>query len=361
MNEGRAEQTDVTLPSWKEVLSTPPPRRVFDEPATPADEPEVRDRIAVHVVWEILLAIAAAGLVMANLSQASAQHLTGLLGSAGVVGLLAVGLSFSFRTVAPNLAVGAIAAATGAFVAVLVRDGWSATTAIAAGIGAALAVGVLLGLLVMVLSVPAWAVTLGAAVVLAAAVPGLTQGTAVEASLGTFPAIPAFVAFAALSMIGGAVWLIPGVRRALAGLRREGDPAERAGLRAGLGALAGLAGSSLLAGAAGILDLMRLNSAAAAAEIVPVTALAAVLIGGVSVYGRRAGIFGTLLGVVIMVSAGSLLAMQNTPAWLVQAFGGGMVVAGLLVSRLVEGVNATLNRRRGRREPRHAASDAGKA
>jgi hypothetical protein len=36
-------------------------------------------------------------------------------------------------------------------------------------------------------------------------------------------------------------------------------------------------------------------------------------------------------------------------------------VAGLLVSRLVEGVNATLNRRRGRREPRHAASDAGKA
>ncbi|GGM91574.1 sugar ABC transporter permease [Thermopolyspora flexuosa] len=360
MNEGRAEQTDVTLPSWKEVLSTPPPRRVLDDEPPPADEPEVRDRVLVHVIWEVLLAVAAVGLVLANLSQAPAQHLTELFGSAAVVGLLAVGLSFSLRTATPNLAVGVIAGGTGALTAVLIRDDWPVPVAIAAGLGAALGTGVLLGLLVMLLSVPAWAVTLGAAAALLAVVSGLTRGATVPADLGTYPAVPAFVVFAGLSMGGGAVWLIPGVRRALGGLRREGEPAERPGLRAGLGALAGLAGSSLLAGVAGIADLLRQQGAVVPVEAVPVTALAAVLIGGVSVYGRRAGIFGTLFGVVIMVSAASLLALKDTPAWIVQAFAGGMVVAGLLVTRLIEGSNAVLNRDRKRRRPRAAALDARK-
>lgn len=348
MNEGRAERTDVSLPSWKEVLSTPPPRPVADDrPPEAPEAPEARDRLLVHVIWEVLLAMAAAGLVLANLAQAPAQHLTQLLGSAAVVGLLATGLSLSLRTAAPNLAVGVIAGGTATLTARLIREGWPDGAAMATGIGAALAAGVLLGLLVMLLSVPAWALTLGVAAVLPAAAAAVTDGTPVPAGIGGYPAVQAFVAFAAVSMIGGALWLIPGVRRALGGLRREGDPGRWPGLRAGLGALVGLAGSSLLAGVAGIADLTRLQVAAPLTDhIVPAAALAAVLLGGVSVFGRRAGIFGTLLGVVIVVSAQELLTLQNAPGWIVQLFAGGMVVVGLVVTRLIEGLHAVLDRER---------------
>ncbi len=351
MSEARSEQTDVTLPSWTEVLSAPPPRPAPPEERPPA-APEPRDRLLPNLVWEALLAVAAAGLVLANLAAAPPQHLTNMFGSAAAAGLLAMGLSLSLRTATPNLAVGVIAGLTGGLTAFLTQDGWPVGMAIAAAVGAALGVGVLLGLLTMLVSVPGWALSLGAAAVLWAGYIELTDSAAIPVRLGQFPAVPAFVVFAALSMIGGALWLIPGVRRALGGARRDGDPGRWAGLRAGLGALVGFAGSSLLAGAAGLADLMRLQVATpAAAQMVPLTALAAVLIGGVSVFGRRAGVFGTLLGVVVVVSAQTLFILNGLSSWAVQMLAGGIVVLGLLVSRLIEGVNDLLNKNRTPNQP----------
>ncbi|MEV5414190.1 hypothetical protein AB0K60_35815 [Thermopolyspora sp. NPDC052614] len=346
MSEARSEQTDVTLPSWKEVLSTPPPRPApLEEGPTAARE--ARDRLLPNLVWEALLALAAAGLVLANLAAAPPQHLTNMFGSAAAAGLLAMGLSLSLRTATPNLAVGVIAGLTGGLTAYLMREGWPDGVAIAAAVGAALVAGVLLGLLTMLLSVPGWALSLGAAAVLSAAYVELIGPATIAVRLGEFPAVPAFVAFAALSMIGGAVWLIPGVRRALGGVRRDGEPGRYAGLRTGLGALVGFAGSSLLAGIAGLADLMRLQAATSpAVQMVPMTALAAVLIGGVSVFGRRAGVFGTLLGVVVVVSAQTLFILSDWPSWTVQMLAGGLVVLGLVVSRLIEGVNDLLNKSR---------------
>lgn len=342
MSESRSEQTDLTLPSWKEVLSAPPPRPVPVEERT-RPVPEVRDRLLPHLVWEMLLALVATGLVLATLAAAPPQFLTSMFGSAAVVGLLAMGLSLSLRTATPNLAVGVIAAVVGGLTASLIRDGWPDGAAIAAGIGAALAVGVLLGLLTMVLSAPAWALSLGAVAALSAAYAALAGPSPIPVRLDAYPALPAFVVFAALSMIGGALWLVPGVRNALSGSRRGGDPGRWAGLKAGLGALVGFAGSSLLAGLAGIAGLMRVQAATPPTELVPVTALAAVLIGGVSVFGRRAGVFGTLLGVVIMVSAQTLIVLKGMPSWAGQLFAGGMLLLGLLVSRLVEGLTDLLN------------------
>ena len=350
MNEGRAEQTDVSLPSWKEVLSTPPPRVVPPEPAEPAQpaQPEVRDRLLVHLVWEVLLGMAAAGLVLANLAQESADYLTSMFGSAAPLGLIAVGLSLSLRTAAPNLAVGMVASVTAALAVHLNQDGWGSGVAIAVGLGAALGAGLLLGLLAMLLSAPAWALSLGFVFALGAAY-GVLAGDGADPGtpLGGFSAMGAFVAFAVLSAAGGAVWLIPGVRRALSGLRREGEPGRWAGLRTGLGALAGLAGSTLLAGGAGILEAMEAGSPPPDdAMLVTVSALGAVLIGGVSVFGRRGGIFGTLFGVVIIVSALDLFARNGVVEWLEPVFLGGMVVVGLLVTRAIEGLNALFDRDR---------------
>lgn len=354
MNEGRAEQTDVSLPSWKEVLSTPPPRVVPPEPSEPQQpaEPEARDRLLVHLVWEVLLAMAAVGLVLANLAQSSADYLTSMFGTAAPLGLVAVGLALSLRTAAPNLAVGMIALVTGALAVHLVQDGWGSGPSIAVGLGAALLGGVLLGLLAMLLSAPAWALSLGLVVVLMAVFEVLTGGAPAGAvRLGEYPVVGAFAGFAVLSAAGGAVWLIPGVRRAFSGLRREADPGRWAGLRAGLGALAGLAGSALLAGGGGILDAMRAGGAVPADVMtvtvtVTVSALAAVLVGGVSVFGRRGGIFGTLFGVVIVVAVRDMIAMSNAPGELIFVVLGGMIVLGLLVSRAIEGLNALLDRDR---------------
>jgi hypothetical protein len=96
-----------------------------------------------------------------------------------------------------------------------------------------------------------------------------------------------------------AAWLVPGVRTTLSATRNAREPGRWAGLPAGLGALAGLTGSSLLAGAGGVSMAIYLGAGdpSSGGINLTLTSLAAVLVGGVSVFGRRAGVLGTVLGV----------------------------------------------------------------
>ena len=106
---------------------------------------------------------------------------------------------------------------------------------------------------------------------------------------------------------GGAVGLIRPARRAVGRFRPVADPARRRG--GGAATITGLAiaGSALLASAAGVLTALDVrevttteNGMAAAGLATTALALGAALIGGTSAYGRRGGVFGTVLAVAAM-------------------------------------------------------------
>jgi ribose/xylose/arabinose/galactoside ABC-type transport system permease subunit len=301
----------------------------------------------VHLVWEGLLAVIAVALLIGTAALTPHQNLTVALDQAGYVGLVAAGLAFSLRTGSPNLAVGSILSFSTILSAYLITEQqWSKPAAFILAILLATLIGLLLGILVAVLSVPAWAVTLGAVAVIEAIVLSITRNPVIPVRFtGSYPTALWYGLFFVLSVGGGGLWLVPGVRRALGAGRSPGEPGRWTGPRAGLGAVAGLTVSSFLAGLAAIPVLMHLQAADSSGTSLTTVAFAAVLLGGVSIFGRRAGVFGTLLGVTIVAIVQTLVAYNDGPFWVSTLVVGLAALLGLGASRGIETATDLLNRR----------------
>jgi ribose/xylose/arabinose/galactoside ABC-type transport system permease subunit len=307
-----------------------------------------RDRLFVHLLWEGVLALITVALIIGMAVMTPHQTLTSALSQAGYLGLVAAGLAFSLRTGSPNLAVGPIVGFSSALAAYLITEQqWGKPAAFFVAIILATLIGLLLGLVVAVLSVPAWAVTLGAVAVIQAIVLSFADGQVIPVRFdGGYPTAMWYAMFVVVSVGGGVLWLVPGIRRRLSTLRNPGDPARWTGPRTGLGAVAGLTVSSFLAGLAAVPLLMRLQAADTNGANLTTVALAAVLLGGVSVFGRRGGVFGTLLGVTIVAITQTLVAYNDGPFWVSTLIVGLAALLGIGASRALESVTDMLNQGR---------------
>ena len=261
--------------------------------------------LAPHLVWEAVLLLAA-GAVVAGLYNANSAVFTRGQVWAGIaiLGFAACGLALSLRTATPNLAIGSIAVLAGWVFADQVNDGTAVTVAFIVAVLAAAGVGVLLALVAGLTALPAWAVTLGGGFIVSAALLQATEGRIVPLTGGARSSAFGLwaAAFVVVSIVGAVLFALPAVRRLLSANRPvagDDDPARWRPAKL-VGALVGVTGSAVLAGVSGVLSA-RLTSAAAFTDNGQLPyALAAVLLGGVSVFGRRAGVFGVVLGVVIV-------------------------------------------------------------
>jgi ribose/xylose/arabinose/galactoside ABC-type transport system permease subunit len=308
-----------------------------------------QDRLWPHLAWEAVLLLGVVATVAITIGLHGADVLTNervmpfLLMQVAAIGLLASALSLSLRVAAPNLAVAAIAGAAGSLVTWLLAE-HDQTLLVAAllALAAGAAVGLVLAMVVVGLHVPAWAVSLGA---------GLTLAPLTVALLGVQSPLPVdedvtraadqewlwFGGFAAISVVGGALWAVPGIRRALSRTRADGDPARRPGVAAGLGAAVGLIGSSVLAAAAGVVFVLLLRADFLISDTAYLAeTLAIVLLAGVSVFGRRGGVFGILLAACLVVLVRHAMALSDAELGVYYLVLFGAVVLGLIVSRLLE-------------------------
>ncbi|MEU7903285.1 ABC transporter permease [Actinoplanes sp. NPDC049118] len=299
-----------------------------------------RDRLGIHIGWEILLllAVAAVAFLLYRLDPASVRRpaLDGLLISGASIGLLALGAGLTLRAGVPNLALGPIALAGALHFAENGDDGL-VKAAVPALIIAAVG-GLAVALFVIVLHVPGWIATLGAGMGVVVYDQLRTAPVAVQG--GYDPSNQAFYlfgGFALLAVLGGALGTVTPIRRMVGRLRPAGDPALRRGAGAALPVIAALVLSSVFAVAAGMLI-----AAQSAAPIAPGTGLewtgiafGTALLAGTSAYGRRGGIFGTLLAV-----AGITLFLEYADRRDLDialfAVAACTIGAGLIVSRLVE-------------------------
>ena len=299
-----------------------------------------RDRMGIHVGWEIVLLLAAAviGVLLYRVDAGALKRpaLDTLLLTGTWIGLLTMGAGLSMRAGVPNLAVGSIAVAGAVQFAENGDKGLveAALPAIAiAAIG-----GFAVAVFVLVLHVPGWAASLGAALGVITWVQLRTAPVRVQGEYDPkHQAFFLFGGFALLAVIGGAFATIPPFRRLLGRMRPAGDPARRRGFAAVLPVLVALVLSSVFAVVAGIL-----MAATSSAPVVPDTGLewtgiafGTALLAGTSAFGRRGGVFGTLLAVIGMTA---FLDWADRRELHIALFAVGAVAvgAGLIVTRLVE-------------------------
>jgi ribose/xylose/arabinose/galactoside ABC-type transport system permease subunit len=330
----RGRRRDLDPDSGYADAQTEPLRRT-----SPYDD-DGRDRLGFHIGWEIvlLLAVAAIAYLLYRLDPASLRRpaLDTLLISGTVIGLLTLGAGLTMRAGVPNLAIGPIALAAALHFAEngdkgLVKAAVPALAIAAVG-------GLVVALLMVALNVPAWAATLGAALGVITYIQ--LRVAPVDVQGGYDPSDQAFYlfgGFASLAVIGGALGAMPPIRRMLGRMRSNGDPAERRGAGVAVPVIGSLVLSSVFAVAAGIL-----MAAQSTKPIVPETGLewtgiafGTALLGGTSAFGRRGGIFGTLLAVAGMTLFLDYSDRRNFDIALF-AIAACAVGAGLVVTRLVE-------------------------
>lgn len=304
-----------------------------------ADE-DARDRLGIHLGWEVVLLLAAAaiGFLLWKLDAATLQRpaLDDLLINGAAIGMLALGGGLSLRAGVPNLALGPIALAAALQYAEqgdrgLPQAGVPALMIAAAG-------ALVIGLLIIVLHVPGWAATLAAA--LGVIVYDQLRAGPVQVQGDYDPTDHAFFlfgGFALLAVLGGALGMITPVRRWLGALRPVGDPAVRRGARVAAPVLGALVLSSVFAVAAGFLLAARSDG-----PIQPGTGLewtgigiGLAMLAGTSGFGRRGGIFGTLFAVAGLTLFLGYADRKDLDIALF-AVAAAVFAGGLIITRLVE-------------------------
>ncbi|WP_232290144.1 ABC transporter permease [Micromonospora sp. ATCC 39149] len=309
----------------------------FDDPAH--GEPG-RDRIAVHVAWELVLAAALAVLTwllwQEEPAALRADGLRALLVNVVALGLLVLAAGMSLRTAAVNLAVGPVAVAAALHVAEQGDRG--VEVALGHAVAVAAVGGLAVGLAVVALHVPGWAASLAGAAGVVVYIqrrsePVLAQG-------GYDPrdtAFYLFAGFAAVAVLGGLFGAIRPVRRLVGRFRPVADPARRRGGVAATVVVFAFVFSTVLATLAGILLASNGDGPVVPTEGLGWTTLAVgtALLGGTSAYGRRGAIFGTLLAASLVTV---LYAWLDAGGWTVSrwAVGGAALGVGLVITRLVE-------------------------
>jgi ribose/xylose/arabinose/galactoside ABC-type transport system permease subunit len=311
-------------------------------PSPPGPPPARSRAVLVHLGWEAILLVLVLGTAVAV--AASGVLVRGAMPwyNLAVLGLLATGFALSLRTATPNLAVGAVAALAGAVYAELAQNGGAGLLAGIVAVLVATAVGLALAVVVGLTSAPAWAVTLGGMAVAQAITFALLDGRTVPIGsrpAGTGMAVFWTLVFVAVSVGGGVLWLVPGVRATLGANRAPDDPVRFRPAKL-VGALAGIGGSSLLAGLSGVVLVMYLGAATPASGDNLLLAVAAALLGGVSAFGGRGGIAGTVLATALLVFANQGLVQADAPRWVVFYLPAALaILLGVVVSRLTEALD----------------------
>jgi hypothetical protein len=326
---------------------------MMDEPtadaAAPAEvEDDGRDRLGIHLGWEVVLLLAAAAFafLLYRLDPATLKRpaLDVLLVTGAGIGLLALGGGLTLRAAVPNLAIGPIALAASLQFAEqgdqgLVKAMLPAVLIAAAG-------GLVIGLVVVALHVPGWVATLAAGLGVIVFDQLRTAPVRVQGDWDpTSQAFFLFGGFALLAVIGGALGTITPVRRWLGRLRAGGDPAVRRGGATAVPVIGSLMISSVFAVGAG-----TLFAATATKPIAPGTGLewtgigiGLALLAGTSAYGRRGGIFGTLFAVAGLTLFLDYAAREKYDIALF-ATAACVLGGGLVVTRLVETYGRPLDR-----------------
>ncbi|GAB6902109.1 ABC transporter permease [Kineosporia succinea] len=277
----------------------------------------------------------------------TSQNISNLLQQSSVVGITAIGMTFVILVAGIDLSVGSVAALAGMSVALLIEGGvpWYLAIVISLSIGAVL--GSVMGGLSAYLTLPAFMVTLAGLQSVRGLTYLTTDGTPTDGNLpeaftwlgtGKIGPLPVTgLIFIAITIIAAVV-----LRRTVYGeyiYATGSNPtaARLSGVPTKLITLSVFAISGVLASLAGVLLTARLTiGQPTAASGLELDAIAAVVLGGTSLFGGKGGVSGTFLAVLLLAVLRNLFNLLGLGSYFQMVVTGLVLVVALVLNYLLE-------------------------
>jgi ribose transport system permease protein len=312
----------------------------------PREAPSLARRLSRRLEVRMILLAALLALALALLSPyfLTRSNLFNVLDQSVVIGIVAVGMTFVILTGGIDLSVGSVAALTGIVLGLAVQA-YSIPVAIALAVGTGAAIGLVSGFLIAYFGLAAFVVTLGMMAIgrsLAYILSGQTAISNIPSDMSNIVytdvlGIPANVAF--LALIYAVAWAYLAYTkggRTIYAVGSNKEAARAAGLNVFFYSVLPYVISGALSAVAVTFSIAQLLSAdplmGTAWEL---DAIAAVVIGGASLFGGRGTIIGTLIGVLIMVMIRNGLNLLGvSPFWQGSAIGS-IIILALLIESVV--------------------------
>jgi rhamnose transport system permease protein len=317
-------------------------------------------RASSHHVAEMLLRFRELGIVLALvivvgattidnhlfLSVTSVQQ---LLSGAAIVALLAIGETIVIVTRNVDLSIGSVLGISAYAVGVLYRNHphvpLPVVFLLALGIG--VGCGALNGVIVTVARVPSLVVTLGTLYIIRGIDGAWAGGNQVNASMlpesfnkigyGTVAGVP-YLGIIAIVAVAIATYAMRTFRTARDFYAIGSDPAAArlAGIPVGSRVFLAFVLSGGIAGIAGAIWLSYFGSVdAIAGQGYEFQVIAAVVVGGVAIFGGSGSVLGAALGALLLNTINSALVVVNVSSFWSQALAGALLVAAIAFDRLI--------------------------
>jgi len=316
-------------------------------------ETVVRSREASILL--VLLLVIAAATVKSPSFLFSANSWRDLLLTPSVLLLLAAGQSVVIITRNVDLSVGSVLGLTAYLTGRLFIDtGLPIVGVVVCGVLVGAALGAINGLLVGYGKVPALVITLGTLYVYRGAVLSWAGSNRVNASdlpdsfsnLGTQTVASVPVLFLlALCVVIAVGYYLHTARggRELYAIGSDPEAAVLYGLSVRRRVISAFVLSGALAGLAGVVYAARYGSVSSGAGSgIELQAVAAVVIGGVAIFGGSGTVWGAAIGAVLLVTINRVLPIVGIPDFWQQALVGGLILGAIVLDRLMSQRRARL-------------------
>jgi ribose transport system permease protein len=315
------------------------------------DTTEVRRILALlrsNTLWTlaVLVALFAFFAVLKPAEFATTFNVRNVLTDSAILLVLAVGMTFVIVTAGIDLSVGSVLVFSGVVAAKTMvalggtTAGWGAIALGGlAGVGCGLGWGLVNGLLVAKAKIPSLIATLGSLGVSLGLAEVITDGGDVNRipaklsnaiGFGLVAGVPWLVIIAvAIAIVFGLLLAFTRFGRHTYAVGSNAEAARRVGIKVDRHLIRVYALSGLLSGVAGVLSLAHYTTTTIASHTSDnLSAIAAVVIGGASLFGGVGSIGGTVIGVLIPgVLRNGLIILGAQRFWLDVAVGAVLVVA----------------------------------
>ncbi|MDP9367862.1 MAG: ABC transporter permease [Chloroflexota bacterium] len=308
---------------------------ILDRPGSRVDVVGLLGRLAPTIFLAVLV------VVFWQLEPAflSERNLLNVMRQISITGIIAVGMTFVILTGGIDLSVGSLLAFAGIVGAAVAKDargllaggvtdpgGTAVLEGALAAMGIGLGAGLIHGFLVAKTRVPAFVVTLGGLSVWRGATQVFSQGQPIssfsndfkywgQGYVGRVP-VPVII-FLAFVVLGAIVLRFTRYGRWIYAVGGNPEAARLSGLNTTGLIMSVYVLSGFCAGLAGFLLTSRLNSAeVVAGQGYELTVIAAVVIGGTSLFGGEGRVLGTLVGAMLIGVLSNGLTLRNVnPYW----------------------------------------------
>ncbi|MDZ7886315.1 MAG: ABC transporter permease [Mycobacterium sp.] len=275
------------------------------------------------------------------------QNMANLLQQSSLTGIVAIGMTVVILTSGIDLSVGSVAALSGMLVAIFIGIGLAWPVAMALAIGSGLVLGGVMGGLSAYLVLPAFMVTLAGMQSIRGMTYLTTNGTPTTAEIpmglrflgaGSIAGIPVVgVIFVATALIVGFVLRRTTFGEHIYAVGSNKQAARLSGLPVQRITTAAYVICGGLAALTGVLLTARLTIGQPTANTgLELDAIAAVVLGGTSLFGGKGGVLGTFIAVLLLSVLRNLFNLLGLSSFFQMLVTGLILIAALIMNYLID-------------------------